>query len=47
MLTLDSLRDGLNDELLAAWDERDEHHKFKLVCIVHDVTVGLSFAPKS
>ncbi|PBK75884.1 hypothetical protein ARMSODRAFT_950233 [Armillaria solidipes] len=29
--------DGLNDELLAAWDERDEHHKFKLVCIVHDV----------
>ncbi|SJL09859.1 uncharacterized protein ARMOST_13240 [Armillaria ostoyae] len=32
------LRDGLNDELLAAWDERDEHHKFKLICIVHDVT---------
>ncbi|KAK0204984.1 hypothetical protein DFS33DRAFT_1259694 [Desarmillaria ectypa] len=30
--------DGMNDELLAAWDERDEHHKFKLVCIVHDVT---------
>ncbi|KAK0469566.1 uncharacterized protein EV420DRAFT_1633985 [Desarmillaria tabescens] len=38
MLTLDSLRGGLNDELLAAWEERDEHHKFQLVCIVHDVT---------
>lgn len=24
------------DELLAAWDARDEDHKFKVVCIVHN-----------
>ncbi|KAK0193988.1 hypothetical protein F5146DRAFT_413805 [Armillaria mellea] len=36
-ISIIDLRDGLNNELLAAWDERDEHNKFKLVCIVHDV----------
>ncbi|KAG7451292.1 uncharacterized protein BT62DRAFT_1000533 [Guyanagaster necrorhizus] len=38
ILTLNSLRDGLNVELLKAWDEREENRKFQLVCIVHDVT---------
>ena len=26
-----------HDELVAAWDRRDGEHKFKIVCIVHNV----------
>jgi hypothetical protein len=37
-----SLRGGpWPEELLAAWDARDDAHKFKLVCIVHNVQVSI------
>jgi len=31
------LRGGWSEDLLSAWDARDAAHKFKLVCIVHNV----------
>jgi hypothetical protein len=31
------------EELLSAWDRRDSTHKFKLVCIAHNIEVGVFF----
>lgn len=39
-MTIYSLHGDWTKDLISIWDERDDAHKFQLICIVHNVAVA-------